>query len=141
MVVLTLYVEGGGDSKLMRTACRQGFRLFLERAGLAGQMPRIVACGRRQATYEDFCTALASGRPAMLLVDSEAAVTARPPWTHLGERTGDAWERPEGAGDDDCHLMVQCMEHWFLTDPATLRAYSDRASGHGRCRAGQTPLN
>ena len=47
MVELHLYVEGGGDSKVLRTACRRGFSEFLAKAGLQGHMPRIVACGGR----------------------------------------------------------------------------------------------
>ena len=47
MVTVRLYVEGGGDAKSLRTACRRGFREFLLRAGLGGSMPRIIACGPR----------------------------------------------------------------------------------------------
>ena len=112
-----LYVEGGGDAKLLRTLCRQGFSDFLAKAGLQGHLPRIVACGSRRQAYEDFCTALAQGRDAaMLLVDSEDTVTVASAWAHLQQRPADAWPRPPGAKDDQCHLMVECMESWFLTD-------------------------
>ena len=133
MVELHLYVEGGGDLKLLRTACRRGFAEFLGRAGLRGRMPRIVACGGRRQAYEDFCTALRQGRHgAMLLVDSEDPVTAPSSWTHLLRRPADAWPTPPAATDDDCHLMVQCMESWFLADRDALAAffgqgYNDRA--------------
>lgn len=40
------------------------------------------------------------------------------PWTHL--KTRDGWDRPDGATDDQAHLMVQCMEAWFLADKAAL---------------------
>lgn len=119
-----LYVEGGGDSKALHTRCREGFRRFLESAGLTGHMPRIVACGSRDNAFGDFKTALAQGRPAMLLVDSEAPVAAAheyKPWAHLAARDG--WAQPAGASDSQCHLMVQCMEAWFLTDRATLQAF------------------
>lgn len=56
MVGMKLYVEGGGDTNLLRTACRQGFSEFLKKAGLAGRMPRVVACGGRQDAYDAFCT-------------------------------------------------------------------------------------
>lgn len=124
MVGMRLYVEGGGDSKFLRTSCREGFATFLNRAGLEGNMPRIVACGGRRQAYEDFCTALKQGtRAAMLLVDSEDAIVGRSPWRHLLNRPGDHWESPPNATDDDCHLMVQCMESWFLTDHAALAAF------------------
>jgi Domain of unknown function (DUF4276) len=124
MVGMRLYVEGGGDSKLLRTACREGFSTFPNRAGLAGHMPRIVACGGRRQAYEDFCTALKQGsHAAMLLVDSENPVTGQSPWEHLLKRPGDLWHSPPNATDDDCHLMVQCMESWFLTDHTSRGAF------------------
>ena len=63
--MVKLYVEGGGDSQLLRTACRQGFAEFLGKAGLAGRMPRVVAGGSRSSTYDMFCTAVAQGEEAL----------------------------------------------------------------------------
>lgn len=133
---MKLYVEGGGDSHLLRTACRQGFTKFLERAGLRRHMPRIVACGGRQQAYDDYCTAIANGEEAFLLVDSEAPVAqaAQPgdandeearqawlPWIHL--KTRDNWDMPANGEDGHCHLMVQCMETWFLAHREALKMY------------------
>ena len=120
-----LYVEGGGDSKALRTECRRGFSEFLRKAGLEGRMPRIVASGSRGNAYDSFRTAVSatssnSGSP-MLLVDAEGPVTSAGPWDHLHER--DCWVRPQGAGDEQCHLMVQCMESWFLADRLSLAGY------------------
>lgn len=124
MVEMRLYVEGGGESKLLRTACRRGFSEFLSKAGLKNCMPRIVACGGRDQAYRDFCTALKQGaNAAMLLVDSEDAVTDTSPWAHLSRRPGDRWAAPRDSTDDDCHLMVQCMESWIVADQETLSAY------------------
>jgi hypothetical protein len=100
MVEYKLYVEGGGDSKLLRTECRTGFSTFLEKAGLGGAMPRIVACGSRGEAYNKFCTAVGQGQKAFLLVDSESPVDVEhaagepetwKPWEHLRRRTGDGW--------------------------------------------------
>ena len=122
MVGVKLYVEGGGDSKELKTACRKGFRTFIERAGLAGMMPRVVACGSRNDTYDRFKTAHAqSDGLAMLLVDAEDPVTAQGTWQHL--QTLDGWSRPAGATDDQCHLMVQVMESWFLADVDALESF------------------
>jgi Domain of unknown function (DUF4276) len=122
MVEMRLYVEGGGDTKLLRTACRRGVSEFLAKAGLKGCLPRIVASGGRQQAYDDFCTALRlAAHSAMLLVDSETSITVPSPWAHLLHR--DQWPTPGDARDDDCHLMVQCMESWFLADRNTLRAF------------------
>lgn len=130
--VVKLYVEGGGDSKSLQIECRRGFREFLEKAGLKGKMPGISACGGRRLAYDDFCTAIASGESAMLLVDSEAPVpsahqTGEPatwrPWLHLKQRQGDGWVKPANAADTDCHLMVQVMESWFLAERETLQIF------------------
>lgn len=123
VVGVKLFVEGGGDTSLLKTACRRGFSEFLKKAGLDGYMPRIVACGGRQDAYAAFCTALSCGESAMLLVDSEESVTSPHPWQHLCDRVGDQWAQPAGAKDDHCHLMVQCMEAWFLADRQALQNF------------------
>ena len=51
---LTIYVEGGGDTAVLRGKCRKAFSLFLEKTGLAGRMPKIVARGSRNAAFESF---------------------------------------------------------------------------------------
>lgn len=130
---IKLFVEGGGDSRLLHSACREGFTNFLKNAGLAGQMPRVFACGSRQNAYRDFCIALTHGETAMLLVDSETAVDSKhqepgafDPWEHLRQRKADQWEKPAQARSQDCHLMVQCMEHWLLADRETLQRFFGR---------------
>ncbi len=118
---LKLIVEGGGDrkSKYLNRECRQAFASFLEKAGLAGRLPSIEAAGGRQQAYDTFKSAHERGdRVAVLLVDAEAPVTFLDPWTHLNTRDG--WTRPSGATNDQCHLMVQVMESWFLADREAL---------------------
>lgn len=126
-----VYVEGGGNgNKALKAECRQAFRTFFERAGLAGRLPRVVAGGGRQQTYDDFCTAFRkTGDDAfiVLLVDSEDAVRqGDSPWTHLRNREADGWRKPDGATDEQAHLMVQCMEAWFLADRPALAEYFGR---------------
>ena len=120
-----LYVEGGGDRNPSKTKCRQAFRAFLLNAGLEGRLPRIFASGGRRQAYDDFRHALGASRGddlAVLLVDSEGPVaTDVGPWRHLKDRDG--WDKPAGATDDHVHLMVQCMEAWFLADRAALTRY------------------
>jgi hypothetical protein len=121
MVSVSLYVEGGGDSKRLKNACRRSFGKFIERAGVSMNMLRIEVCGSRGNAYNDFRRALAGKENAMLLVDSEVPVTAQGPWEHL--KAGDNWDRPTGASDGQCHLMVQAMESWFLADRQALGEY------------------
>ena len=118
---VNLYVEGGGDSKVLRSQCRKGFQSFFEKAGMAGRIPRIVTCGSRGDAYRDFGTAHRHKQRAALLVDAEGPVMTPGPWQHLKARDG--WDRPEAALDDQCHLMVQVMESWFLADSDALESF------------------
>ena len=112
-----IYVEGGAPGGLGRE-CRRGFGRFLERAGLRGKMPRIIACGDRGKAYDRFCTAQRNAKAnefVVLLVDSEESVEEGVgPWVFL--RLRDGWDKPDGTSNDNAHLMVQCMEAWFLAD-------------------------
>jgi Domain of unknown function (DUF4276) len=138
----TIYIEGGGDSDALKTECRQAFTKFFEAAGLKGKMPRLVACGSRNTAFDKFKTALNNGQDALLLVDSESPVLADPqadrpisPWKHLKERDG--WDCPDSATDDYIHLMVQCMESWFVADKTQFVAYYSK--GNRQCTATTIP--
>ena len=81
-------------------------------------------CGSRNKIFDMFTTALRANPNDfnMLLVDAEAPVTQPPsPWQHLARR--DNWIRPDNISDDQCHLMVQCMEAWLIADVKALQAY------------------
>ena len=125
MVKVKVYIEGGGTGRDLRARCRMGFSSFFEKASLAGRMPRVIACGGRQAAFNKFRAALHSSNEEefiVLLVDSEGPVTEDTgPWLHL--RIRDGWDRPDDASDENAHLMVECMENWFLADKAGLAAY------------------
>lgn len=104
-------------------------------------MPRIVASGGRRQAYDDFCTALKNGHyAAMLLVDSEDPVPVASPWMHLLQRSGDSWPTPEGTSDDDCHLMIQCMETWCLADRDALKAFFGQGFAARALPSEQTPV-
>lgn len=125
--MVKIYVEGGGDSKLLHIQCREGFRKLIEKAGFQGRMPGIVACGGREAAYDAFTTALIVHTDyPLLLVDSEDPVESADTipdsptaWTHLNARDG--WERPAGANNDQAQMMVTCMETWLMADRHALR--------------------
>lgn len=123
-----LYIEGGAigqGSKEDQIRCREGFRKLVERAGFAGRMPRLSACGGRNSAYEDFQTAHAHRRPGdfiALMVDSEdVPANLEKAWDHL--RTRDGWGRPDGAEDDQVLFMTTCMETWIAADRTALRKH------------------
>jgi hypothetical protein len=132
VVNIRIYVEGGGESNALRTRCRRAFSEFLRKGGLEGRMPRIIACGTRRDAYDAFCTAVLGAENdtfPILLVDSEAPLEARGPWAHLKAR--DDWDCPANATDDSIHLMVECMEAWFLADRAQLAAFYGQGYSNG----------
>lgn len=148
--MVKLYVEGGGDSKVLQSECRRGFREFLEKAGLSGKMPSISACGGRRSAYEDYCTAIKNGEAAVLLVDSEVPVIEAHqggadnkdwlPWAHLKSRPGDGWENPKGGADTDCHLMVEVMESWFMADREVLKDFFNQGFRENQLPAKTRPI-
>jgi hypothetical protein len=113
-------------STSLKTSCRSGFQRFFQNAGLGGHLPKVIACGGRGRAYDMFRTALANPEPhvlPLLLVDNEGPVSDGP-WHHLKRQ--DDWDRPPGARDEQAHLMVQCMESWFLADRETLARFFGR---------------
>ena len=81
-------------------------------------MPSIHPCGGRMKAFKDFRTALKKAGAEdfiVLLVDSEDSLGVEEgSWAHLKRR--DNWDKPVAATDENAHLMVQCMESWFLAD-------------------------
>mgnify|MGYP001499078394 CR=1 FL=1 len=122
---IRLYIEGGGNSKDTKSFLLQGFRGFLRDLVSEARSRRIqwrpVMCGPRQAAFDAFRIALRQHPDALnvLLVDAEGPVQDTP-WRHLGQRDG--WEC-NGWPDDQCHLMTQAMEAWFIADIATLATF------------------
>lgn len=120
---ITIYVEGGGDSKELRARCRAGFSEFCRKIGIKA-MPRIVASGSRQDAYDDFLTKLktSKGDIVLLWVDSEDPMKdIEKTWDHLNARDG--WKKPSGATDESALMMVTCMESWLVSDRPTLEAF------------------
>jgi len=124
LVRARVYVEGGGGRQ---REFRRGLRTLFERAGLRERIANIDPCGSRAEAFKSFCIALRNAAPGefvCLLVDSEDPVKPNTsPWAFLGTHQTDQWKRPQGAHDDNAHLMVQCMEAWFLADSGTLERF------------------
>jgi hypothetical protein len=130
-VSIRIYLEGGGPSKRRNTAikCRQAFHLFFGQI-IPERRFHPVACGGRKETFDDFKHALVDPKhqndTIILLVDSEmnvaAGMTAK---EHLRNRDG--WIFPASVPEEKVHMMVQCMEAWFMADKEVLANYY----GHG----------
>lgn len=122
-----IFVEGGGNTRELKTRCRDGFRQFFVNAGLDHRLLAVFPGGARTEAYKSFKHEVESGRVGdlvVLLVDAEAPVGSPSVWIHL--RSQDGWARPDRCGEDNAHLMVQCMEAWFLADPDALALYFGR---------------
>jgi hypothetical protein len=119
-----LYLEGGGDSKELHTRCREGFRRLLERCGFQGRMPRLVACGGRGTTFEDFASAhsgTVSDYVAMWLDSEDVLSDMEKAWVHLKVRDG--WAQPDATSDEQVLFMTTCMETWLVADRLVLREH------------------
>ena len=125
--MVTIFVEGGGNSNPTRRQCREGFAKLLEKCGFRGRMPTIRARGGRNQAFDSFVNAFSRASDSemvMLLVDSEDPVRDRDinrTWEHLNRR--DNWQRPNGADDEDVLMMTTSMETWIIADHETLREH------------------
>ena len=120
-----LYLEGGGsgpDSKELQVRCREGFRKLLEKCSFTGRLPRLFACGGRDAVFGDFLTAhqtkVAGDYVAMWLDSEEPLTDLEAAWEHLKARDG--WLQPAAAEDEQVLFMTTCMETWIVADRAAL---------------------
>ena len=117
-----IYVEGGGDRKEDKALLRAGFAQFFQNA--LGKNIKVIPCGGRDQALDNFIIALKDHPTALnlLLIDAEAPVhESDSTWAHLKKR--EQWQRPVKASDDQCHLMVQTMEAWFIADREALQRY------------------
>jgi hypothetical protein len=127
-VSIKIHVEGGGGQDRINTLCRKAFSEYFAKIVPANRKPRVVPSGSRRSAYDDFCTSIRTERDKyeliLLLVDSEGPVANHhTAWHHLQHRQEDNWNKPQQANDQSAHLMVQCMESWFLADKDALGRY------------------
>lgn len=131
VVTVRIFVEGGGDSKELKSRCREGFRKLLENSGFQGRMPGFVACGGRNKVFDMFCTSAQRDGDQLrsyLLVDSEDPVEGEDyspessiAWIHLKKR--DRWDQPDGVLNAQALLMTTCMETWIMADRDAIHTF------------------
>lgn len=117
-----IFVEGAapGVSNQSVARFREALHAFLEKALGDAPKPTIVPSGSRNQAYKLFASSLKTDPQffAVLLVDSEDPVAeGRTAAAHLKDR--EKWTIADG----HAHLMVQCMESWFLADKKALAGY------------------
>ncbi len=119
--------EDGSSSKYLTIRCQQAFHTLLDEMGFTRRKPRLVACGGRGKVYDRFCTAHkagGSGYVAMWVDSEEPMADIEKAWNHLaGVTTVAAWEKPDGAEDDQVLFMTTCMETWIVADRAALQLH------------------
>ena len=123
MVKVRIFIEGGGNGKVIDQSFKRAWQKFFAAAGLEGKMPAVVRGEGRSETFRKFTnTPRQPGELRLLLVDSEGPVAdSHTAWQHLYARDG--WRQPPAAADDSAYLMVQFMETWFLSDRDALRRF------------------
>lgn len=130
--MVEVYVEGGSPG-LHYKELRRALSAFFKSAGVKARL-RIVPCGGRDKTINDYKKAVGDGTAAWLLVDSESPVheSCRAssndveswlPWRHLASPEGGGWNKPKNVEEIHCHLMVQNMEYWLVADPEALEEH------------------
>ena len=118
-----LYVEGGpkGAHADGLRSFRNGFKQHLLRLDSRLDTLVVSTCGSTDETIRDYARALRENRPdciVVLLVDSEAPVSAATPARHLQAKPDSA--NVPAKARESVFLMVQCMESWLVTDPDAL---------------------
>jgi hypothetical protein len=121
-VKVHIYVEGAapGISNQSVAKFREALHAFLEKALGDTRKPSIIPSGGRDQAYKVFRSSLKTDPEAfaILLVDSEDSVAdGKTASAHLKDR--EKWV----VADGQAHLMVQCMESWFLADKKALAGY------------------
>lgn len=132
-----LYVEGGpkGTHADGLRQFRNGFKRHLLRLDARLANIEVSPCGDIDSTIRDFARAARECKAdcvVALLVDSDGPVTGTSPAAHL-ETKLNSGQVPQD-GRRNLFLMVQCMEAWFVADPAALEHCFGR-----RCREVKLP--
>lgn len=140
---IKLYVEGGGKGSHKRATIKlqQGFDSFfreLKDAARAKKISfKIIPAGNTQSTYDDFMLSVenAPQNLNLLLVDSDGAVDENQTARDFLQKKYKKW-RLNHVKDEQCHLMVQIMESWFLADVDALTTFYG-----GEFKEGAIPKN
>ena len=127
---IKLYVEGGGrgTNKNATIKLQQGFDAFLRELKDAARAKkisfRVIPSGSTTDTYEEFIFSVENSPQSfnLLLVDSDETVAKDESACAFLQRKYKKWKL-QTINDEQCHLMVQIMESWFVADVDALKDF------------------
>ncbi len=127
---IRIYIEGGKQSKNSNISLREGFSAFFGELKEKAREKRIkfdvVLCGNSAETYKDFLIGVKYHQNSFVafLIDSDNEVSEKDtPKSFLQKQEKSRNWNFENVENEQCHLMVQIMESWFLADVETLKSF------------------
>lgn len=126
---IKLYVEGGGrgTNKNATIKLQQGFDSLLKELKELARAKKIsfkvIPSGSTDETYEEFIFSIKHSSQSfnLLLVDSDKPLEDKDTPKIFLQREK-KWDLKK-VEENQCHLMVQIMESWFLADSETLKSF------------------
>jgi hypothetical protein len=127
---IRIYIEGNTKQKgkFNTISLREGFNHFflelIERAKAANIVLRLIMCGSKSETFNDFLRAAEAYRESfvLFLLDSDAPVDENQTPKAFLQKQNPQWNL-QVAAEYQCHLMVHLMESWFLADKDKLAEF------------------
>ena len=125
-----IYIEGGarGQDRASSVELRKGFSTFfgelVEKAREKNIRFSLIICGSTEITCKIFSQAdkISQSEFLALLVDSDVAVSEdETPKSFLQKQPKLKKCDLKNVAENQCHLMVQVMETWFLADVDALK--------------------
>jgi len=122
-----IYIEGDTKQKGKGNAItlRQGFREFFKNLAENIKIPiDLKLVGSRELTIRIFLSEHEYNKDAfsVLLVDAEIEIDEKDTSKNFLQKISDKFDF-KTVEDDQCHLMVQLMESWFLADKEKLAEF------------------
>lgn len=127
---IRIYIEGDTKQKgkFNTISLREGFNHFFgELIGKAKDKNivfRLIMCGSKYETFKDFLNASKSYEDSfvLFLLDSDDFVDENETAKSFLQKQNSNWHL-QAVEENQCHLMAQLMESWFLADKEKLAEF------------------